>query len=178
MGYWGVIPARATRKQVTMPVQKLKEFLDSQKIKYVSIAHSTAYTAQGIAALTHIPGKELAKTVVVKIDDALAMAVLPASSHVALSALRSATGAETVELAREADFKDRFPECDTGAMPPFGNLYGMPVFVDEILAEDEEIAFNAGSHNELIRLSYADFERLVRPTVLNLSSGRAGERAA
>jgi Ala-tRNA(Pro) deacylase len=164
--------------EVTVPVGKLKEFLDSQKIKYVSIAHSTAYTAQGIAALTHIPGKELAKTVIVKIDDGLAMAVLPASSHVALSALRAATGAETVELAREAEFKDRFPECDTGAMPPFGNLYGMPVFVDASLAEDEEIAFNAGSHNELIRLSYADFERLVRPTLLKLASGRIGETAA
>jgi len=164
--------------EVTVPVGKLKEFLDSQKIKYVSIAHSTAYTAQGIAALTHIPGKELAKTVIVKIDDALAMAVLPASSHVALSVLRAATGAESVELAREAEFKDRFPECDTGAMPPFGNLYGMPVFVDASLAEDEEIAFNAGSHNELIRLSYADFERLVRPTLLKLASGRIGETAA
>src|ERR1700757_3554309 len=172
-----MIPQEEPRKQVTMPIRKLKEFLDSRGIRYVSIAHSTAYTAQGIAALTHIPGKELAKTVVVKIDDALAMAVLPASSHVALSALRAATGADTVELAREADFQDRFPECDTGAMPPFGNLYGMPVFVDEGLAEDEEIAFNAGSHNELIRLSYSDFKRLVRPTVLILSSGRIGETA-
>jgi Ala-tRNA(Pro) deacylase len=171
--------ARPTRyKEVTVPVSKLKEFLDSQNVKYVSIAHSTAYTAQGIAALTHIPGKELAKTVIVKIDDALAMAVLPASAIADLSLLRAATGADTVELAREAEFKDRFPECDTGAMPPFGNLYGMPVFVDETLAEDEEIAFNAGSHNELIRLSYADFERLVRPTVLKLSSARVGERAA
>jgi Ala-tRNA(Pro) deacylase len=161
-----------------VPVSKLKEFLDNEKIKYVSIAHSTAYTAQGVAALTHIPGKELAKTVMVKIDDALAMAVVPASFHASLSALRAATGAESVELAREAEFEDRFPECDTGAMPPFGNLYGMPVFVDESLAEDEEIAFNAGSHNELIRLSYEDFERLVRPTVLKLSSGRVGETAA
>ena len=161
-----------------MPVRKLKEFLDNEKIKYVSIAHSTAYTAQGIAALTHIPGKELAKTVMVKIDDALAMAVVPASSHASLSALKAATGAESVELAREAEFKDRFPECDTGAMPPFGNLYGMPVFVDQSLAKDEEIAFNAGSHNELIRLSFGDFERLVRPTVLKLSSGRVGETAA
>ena len=161
-----------------MPVRKLKEFLDNEKIKYVSIAHSTAYTAQGIAALTHIPGKELAKTVIVKIDNALAMAVLPASSHVSLSSLRAATGSETVELSREAEFKDRFPECDTGAMPPFGNLYGIPVFADESLAEDEEIAFNAGSHNELIRLSFGDFERLVRPTVLKLSSGRVGETAA
>lgn len=161
-----------------MPARKLKEYLDSQNVKYESIPHSTAYTAQGIAALTHIPGKELAKTVIVKIDDAMAMAVLPASSQVALSLLKRGTGAETVGLVHESKFKDRFPDCETGAMPPFGNLYGIRVFVDESLTNDEEIAFNAGSHNELIRVSYADFERLVKPTVLRFSAGRIAEPAA
>jgi Ala-tRNA(Pro) deacylase len=161
-----------------MPARKLKEYLDSQSVKYESIPHSTAYTAQGIAALTHIPGRELAKTVVVKIDDALAMAVLQASSHADLSLLRAGTRAETIGLAHESEFKDRFADCDIGAMPPFGNLYGMPVFVEESLTKDEEIAFNAGSHNELIRLSYADFERLVRPTVLKFASGRIAKPAA
>src|SRR6266849_4254813 len=133
-----------------MPVRKLKEFLDSQNIKYVAISHSKAYTAQGIAALTHISGKELAKTVIVKLDDALAMVVLPASGQDDLSLLKAATGAKTVTLAGETEFKDQFPGCETGAMPPFGNLYGRPVFADESLAKDKEIAFNAGNHSELI----------------------------
>ena len=149
-----------------MPVKKLKDFLDSNNIKYVTISHSTAYTAQQIAASSHIPGKELAKTVMVKIDDKMAMAVLPASYKVNLNFLRDAIGAGKVELANEYDFKDMFPECECGAMPPFGNLYGMDVYVSDTLTEDEEIAFNAGSHTELIRLAYKDFERLVKPSVL------------
>ncbi len=153
-----------------MPVKKLKEFLDSQQIKYVTISHSLAYTAQGIAALTHTPGKELAKTVIVKVDDRLAMAVLPASCHVDVARLQAAIGAKTLSLAKEKEFKDRFPECELGAMPPFGNLYDMPVFVDESLTQDKEIAFNAGSHRELIRLAYEDFARLVKPTILKFSS--------
>lgn len=156
-----------------MPVQKLKEFLDSQNIKYVAISHSRAYTAQGIAALTHISGKELAKTVIMKVDDTLAMAVLPASYNVDLSLLKAAAGAKTVALAGETEFKDQFPDCETGAMPPFGNLYGMPVLAEECLAKDKEIAFNAGTHSELIRLSWEDFLRLVRPRVLKFSSARA-----
>ena len=160
-----------------MPVQKLKEFLDTQNIKYVTISHSKAYTAQGIAALTHISGKELAKTVIMKIDDALAMAVLPASYNVDLSLLKATAGAKTVAFAGETEFKDQFPDCETGAMPPFGNLYGMPVLAEESLAKDKEIAFNAGTHSELIRLSWEDFVRLVKPRVLKFS-GRAGRTAA
>jgi Ala-tRNA(Pro) deacylase len=146
-----------------MPVKKLKEFLDSNKIKYTSIAHSPGYTAQEIAAAAHISGKEVAKTVVVKIDDKMAMAVLPASYKIDLDLLKKAAGAGKVELASEQEFESRFPDCDIGAMPPFGNLYGMDVFVAEKLTEDEEIAFNAGSHSELIKLAYRDFEKLVRP---------------
>lgn len=153
-----------------MPVRKLKEFLDSHNIKYLSISHSPAYTAQEIAASAHIPGKELAKTVIVKLDNKMAMAVLPASHKVDFGLLRQATGASSIELASEQEFKDMFPECQVGAMPPFGNLYGMEVFVAESLAEDAEIAFNAGSHIELIRLPYKDFERLVKPKVVNFSS--------
>jgi Ala-tRNA(Pro) deacylase len=153
-----------------MPVKKLKDFLDNQKIKYVAITHSPAYTAQEIAASAHIRGKELAKTVVVKIDGKMAMAVLPASYRVDFDLLKKAAGASTVELASEKEFKDLFPECEVGAMPPFGNLYGMEVFVADSLAEDEEIAFNAGSHTELIKLTYKDFERVVKPKVVTLSS--------
>lgn len=127
-----------------MPRQKLKEHLDSHDIQYVVISHSIVYTAQGIAALAHISGKELAKTVIVKIDGARAMAVLHASRHVDLCQLRTAAGAKNAELASEEEFKERFPDCETGAMPPFGNLYGMPVFADESLSRDKEIAFKCG----------------------------------
>jgi Ala-tRNA(Pro) deacylase len=152
-----------------MPVAKLKEFLDSHHVKYVTIHHSPAFTAQEIAASAHVPGKELAKTVMVKADGKMAMAVLPASFRVDLEQLRQSIGASVVELAGEREFKDLFPACEVGAMPPFGNLYGMEVFVAEILTEDEEIAFNAGSHTELLRLKYADFAGLVHPRVVRLS---------
>lgn len=152
-----------------MPVKKLKEFLDANHIKYVSIRHSPAYTAQQIAATAHVPGKELAKTVMVKIDGKLAMAVLPASYKVDFDLLKQVSGAAKVELATESEFKGMFAECDLGAMPPFGNLYGMDVYVGQTLAEDEEIAFNAGSHTELIKLAYKDFERLVKPRVVKIS---------
>jgi Ala-tRNA(Pro) deacylase len=152
-----------------MPVRKLKEFLDSNKVKYVTISHSMAYTATEIAASAHIPEKELAKTVVLKIDGKMAMAVLSASHKVDFDRLKGTLGAGSVELASEVEFKDRFSDCDIGAMPPFGNLYGMEVFVADSLAEDKEIAFNAGSHTELIKLSYGDFERLVKPKVVTFS---------
>ena len=160
-----------------MPLSSLREYLDKHEIKYVVISHSVAYTAQGIAALTHIPGRELAKTVIVKIDGKPAMAVVPASFHVDLRLLKKATGANTVELASEEEFKGLFPECETGAMPPFGNLYGMDVCADERLAKDKEIAFNAGSHRELIRLAWEDFNRLARPQMVELVREKA-ERAA
>jgi Ala-tRNA(Pro) deacylase len=124
---------------------RLRQFLDSYNIKCVVISHSVAYTAGAIAALTHIPGKEVAKTVIIKVDDTLAMAVVSASQHVDLELLKAATKAQTVRLAAENEFKDRFPDCETGAMPPFGNLYGMSVFADEALSRDKEIVFNAGS---------------------------------
>jgi Ala-tRNA(Pro) deacylase len=149
-----------------MPTAKLKEYLDSRHVKYVVISHSLGYTAQEIASITHIPGKELAKTVMVNLDGALAMAVVPASMQVGITALKSAVGAHTAQLATEHEFRSHFPDCETGAMPPFGNLYGMSVYVDQSLAADTEIAFNAGTHRELIRLAYADFAKLVDPAVL------------
>ncbi len=152
-----------------MPARKLKEFLDSQNVRYVSIIHSPAYTAQELAAIAHIPGKEMAKTVIVKLDGNMAMVVLPASHHVDFSLLKQATRAREIELATEEEFQERFPDCEVGAMPPFGNLYDLPVFVAARLREDEEIVFNAGSHSELMRLAYRDFERLVQPTVLEFA---------
>src|SRR5437899_5116543 len=111
-----------------MPILFFYKQQTAYDIKYVVISHSVAYTAQGIAALTHISGKELAKTVIIKLDGALAMAVLPASSQVDLSRLKTVTGATDAALASEQEFKDSFSDCQTGAMPPFGNLYDMPVF--------------------------------------------------
>ena len=156
-----------------MPLSSLREYLDKHNIKYIVISHSLAYTAQGIAALTHIPGKELAKTVIVRIDGKPAMAVVPASFHVDLRLLKKATGAATVELATEDEFKGLFPECETGAMPPFGNLYGIDVYADEALAKDKEIAFNAGSHRELIRLAWDDFNQLAKPRVVPMVREKA-----
>jgi Ala-tRNA(Pro) deacylase len=160
-----------------MHFSKITAFLDGHEVKYVVISHSKAFTAQGIAAVSHISGKFLAKTVIVKLDGALAMAVLPASYQVDLVALKKAVGVRDAELASEREFKQHFPDCETGAMPPFGNLYGIPVYVDESLTEDHEIAFNAGSHHELIRMTYIDFDRLVRPEVMSFSSARIAEHA-
>lgn len=152
-----------------MPLSKLREFLDSHNIKYLVISHSLAYTAQGIAALAHVSGKKLAKTVIVKIDGVLAMAVIPASEHVDLDRLKRLTGARNVEIATEREFKDAFPDCETGAMPPFGNLYEMPVYADMSLSQFEEITFSAGTHRELVRMRWDDMVRLVNPTVDKLA---------
>ena len=160
-----------------MAVAKLAEYLDTHKIRYVVISHSPAYTAQGIAGLTHISGRELEKTVIVKIDGNLAMAVLPAKFHVNLLSLKRAAAARSVMLASEEDFKDRFPECETGAMPPFGNLYGLAVYADTSLEKDKEIAFNAGTHRELIRMAWEDFKGLVQPRMMQFAAGQSAEAA-
>lgn len=152
-----------------MPVLKLRNYLDDNDVEYVTISHSPAYTAQRIAELTNTPGKELAKTVIVKMDDRFAMAVLPASRRVDLDHLKDAVGATEVTLASESEFKLLFPDCEVGAMPPFGNLYDMGVYVAEQLTEDEDIAFNAGSHTELVRMSYQDYAKLVTPQVVSLT---------
>jgi Ala-tRNA(Pro) deacylase len=154
-----------------MPVKKLREFLDGEKVKYVTMHHSPAYTAQEIAASAHVRGKELAKTVMVTLDGRMAMAVLPASRKVGFDLLREASMSENAQLASEQAFRDMFPGCEVGAMPPFGNLYGMDVYVSKLLAQDEEIAFNAGTHTELIRVAYKDFERLVKPKVAKIAYG-------
>ena len=150
---------------------ELKQYLNRERVKYVTIRHSPVYTAQEIAASAHVPGRELAKSVVVKLDGKLALVVLPASEHVDFALLADATGAREATLAEEQEFADRFAGCERGAMPPFGNLYGLDVYVAESLAEDEEIAFNAGSFTELIKMPYRDFARLAQPVVLRLTAG-------
>jgi Ala-tRNA(Pro) deacylase len=160
---------RASQEGI-VPINRLKEFLDENDVKFVSLSHSQAFTAQEIAAAAHVPGKELAKVVMVKLDGELAMAVLSAPDQVSVSRLQEMTGAKDVAIASEEDFADLFPGCELGAMPPFGNLWDLDVFVDQRLREDEEITFNAGSHTELLKLSYTDFERLVSPVVGVLST--------
>ena len=152
-----------------MPAAKLKEYLDANSVKYVTIKHSLAYTAQEVAASAHVRGRDMAKSVVVKADGALALVVVPAAQKVDVDRVREVAGAKKVEIATEWDFRNAFPECDLGAMPPFGNLYGMKVYVDPRLAADEEIAFNAGTHTEVMRLPYADFERLVKPVIARVT---------
>jgi len=149
-----------------MPIRKLKKFLDEQDIKYVCISHSPAFTAQEIAQSAHVPGRVLAKTVIVQLDGEMAMAVLPANRRIVLQDLREVTGCDQVKFASEAAFKEKFPDCETGAMPPFGLLYDMDLYVAESLCDNEEIAFNAGSHTEIIKMKYSDFERLAEPEVL------------
>ena len=153
-----------------MPVKPLKQFLDASKVKYTCIVHSPAYTAQEIAASAHIRGHQLAKVVIVKLDAVMAMAVLPADTKVVLQDLRDLTCHENIQFATEEEFKSRFPECEPGAMPPFGNLYSMDVYVAESLAENDQIVFNAGTHREVIQLAYSDFERLAHPKVLSFST--------
>lgn len=152
-----------------MPARKLKEFLDSQAVKYVKLSHSTAYTAHEIAQSLHISGRKIAKTVIVMIDGKMAMAVLPANRSVNFDHFHQAIGAKKIELATEGQFRDKFPDCELGAMPPFGNLYGMEVYADQHLTDDDEIFFNACTHSELIEMSYLDYERLVKPKVVKLT---------
>lgn len=152
-----------------MPLAKLTEYLDSHGIKYVVMKHSEAFTAQEVAASAHIPGKDMAKTVMVNIDGEMNMVVLPSTHQVGLDLLKEALGTQNVELATEEEFQNRFPDCEPGAMPPFGNLYDMNTFVAQALREDEEIAFNAGNHREVVKMGYTDYEALVQPTVTNLA---------
>ena len=149
-----------------MVLQKLRDYLDEEKVKYVVITHSPAHSAQEVAQAAHISGKEMAKTVMTKVDGEIVMVVLPASAKVDLGRLLDATGADEVELAHEREFKHLFPGCQLGSMPPFGNLFGLRTFVADELSEDEEIAFNAGSSTELIKLAYKDYARLVQPRAL------------
>jgi Ala-tRNA(Pro) deacylase len=153
-----------------MPIlTKLREYLDDNKVHYEVLAHRQAFTAQQVAQAQHIPGKELAKVVMLRSGGDFFMAVLPAPCRVDLERAKAATGRSDIALATEEQFTGLFPQCEAGAMPPFGNLYGLPVFADEVLARDHEIVFNAGTHTQAVRMKYADFARLVQPKVVALA---------
>ena len=153
-----------------MPAQRLKQFLDSKHVKYVSINHSMAFTALEIAKSAHLPSKEMAKSIILHIDNQTAMAVLPAAYKINLEILRDAFETDNIKLATEQEFARLFPDCEIGAMPPFGNLYGMEVYVAESITEHAYIAFSAGSHSEVIRMAYKDYEKLVAPSFIILAS--------
>lgn len=144
---------------------KLRSFLDEHEVRYHVLKHHERFTSPEIAQELHIPGQELAKVVMVNVDGKLVMGVVTANDQVDLGTLADIAGAATAELANEDEFQETFPDCELGATPPFGNLYDLDVYVDEALARDKEIVFEAGSHREAVKLTYADFVRLVKPTV-------------
>ena len=145
--------------------ERLEAFLRQNKIPFQVVHHPLAYTAQEVAAAEHVPGRMLAKVVMALADGKMVMLALPAPSRVDLTKAASMLGAKEVRLAHEEEFAAAFPDCEVGAMPPFGNLYDLPVFVDKALTEDEDIVFNAGTHTDTISMKYADYERLVKPAV-------------
>lgn len=146
-----------------MPALALKKFLDDQNIKYETVKHLPAYTSQEIAAITHIPGSDLLKPVMLKIDGKLAMMVEPANQRVSLSAVKKQLKAKEVELASELEFEEQFKGCEVGAMPPLGELFDVDVYLSKRLKEDEWVAFNAGNHEELIKMSAKTYFKLAKP---------------
>ncbi len=161
-----------------MPIlRRLKELFDDAKVSYEVYNHPLAYTAQEIAARQHFSGKEMAKVVMLEVDDRLMMGVIPGSQKINLNTVKASLGAKQVRLATEDEFVSRFPECEVGAMPPFGHLFGVPVLVDPALEKDDVIYFNAGNHVQTVRLSYKDFARLVKPQIASLV-GRGKREAA
>ena len=151
-----------------MPMTRLVEFLNKNGVPHQIIQHPLAFTATSVAGAAHIPGREMAKTVVVDLDGQRVLAVVPAHRKVDLERLRLATGSYYADLAEEWEFVRDFPDCEPGAMPPFGNLFGLEVYVETHLAEDAEIAFNAGNHTEVVRMAYKDFERLAHPHLVDM----------
>jgi len=143
----------------------LNAYLDHERVHYDVLPHPEAFRALAIAQTLHTPGKEMAKVVIVKVQERFAMTVLPASWNVDLRRLRTVFATHRVRLATEDEITGLFPDCELGAMPPFGNLYGLPVYVDQSLTEDEEIVFQAGTHSDAVRMRYWDFASLAFPVV-------------
>lgn len=152
-----------------MLAPRLHHFLNERHVDYARLSHARAITAHDTAEAAHVGAQLFAKTVMLKVDGQLAMLVMPANYRVDLVRASRALGGVEVELAEEAEFTDRFPDCEVGAMPPFGHLYETPMYVDSRLAEQAEIVFNAGSHTDAVRMAYVDFERLAAPELLWLA---------
>lgn len=157
-----------------MPIQRVRELLEKDGTEYTVIPHAAAYTAQEAAAAAHIPGAHWAKTVAFYADGRPALAVLPATRHIDLERLALAAGASRVRLATEKEIADLFPECELGAVPPFGALWGLPVYLDRSLAAHGRVAFHAGSHREAVAVSFPDFERLLEAVVADFAESGVG----
>jgi Ala-tRNA(Pro) deacylase len=146
-------------------LKKVKDYLEKNGVSYEVGFHPEVFTAQEIAATQHVPGKEMAKVVMVKADGKMLMLVLPASYQIDMKKLKKVLKAKKVEIAKEKQFEELFPDCEVGAMPPFGNLYNLEVWADQGLTEDASIVFQAGNHIETVRIKYSDYARLVNPKV-------------
>ena len=154
-----------------MPIlTELREFLDKTGVHYEVLAHRQAFTAQEVAEAQHVKGRDVAKVVILRSGGDFMMAVLPAPFRVDLDRARSAVGKSDLTLATEQEFAGLFPHCEAGAMPPFGNLYNLPVYVDQTLTRDEHIVFNAGTHTQTVKMKYADFARLAQPQVVSIAA--------
>ncbi|MGB9628151.1 MAG: aminoacyl-tRNA deacylase [Thermodesulfobacteriota bacterium] len=150
-------------------LKRLKEYLEKNGVLYEVGYHVRVYTAQEIAAAQHVPGKEMAKVVMVRADEKVVMLVLPASYRVDIKKLKGVLNCKKVEILKEEEFQDLFPDCEIGAMPPFGNLYHLDVWVDRVLEENDSIVFQAGTHVETLRIKYRDYVKLVNPKVGDFS---------
>jgi Ala-tRNA(Pro) deacylase len=148
--------------------RKLEEYLDMAGVPYEHHVHPTTFTATQTAACMHIPAEEMAKTVIVKADGRLLLAVMAADQKLDVPHLQFMTRAANIDLATEQDFANAFPECELGAMPPFGIMFGMPTYCDTSLQENDSIEFNAGSHDDSIRMTFDDFKRLSHPVIIDL----------
>ena len=150
-------------------LQRLLAFLDDNQVKYTHHSHPTAYTAREVASVEHVPAHKIAKTVVFLSENGYGMAVLPGDSMLDVHGLQTLLLVSRLRLATESELKDLFPDCELGAMAPFGNLCGLPVFVDSGLASEETIAFNAGTHRDVLHMRFEDYERLVQPSIVMAS---------
>jgi Ala-tRNA(Pro) deacylase len=165
-----VQPGINPEKEGLMSVaNRLERLLEESGAEFEVIDHPLAFTAQEEAAASHVPGRHWAKTVAVLVEGEPALAVVPATRRLDLDKMRRVVGSDRVEIAREAEFQGLYPDCDLGAMPPFGELYGQRTFIDEMLREEERIAFHAGDHRTAVEMSYSDFERLCQPVPADLS---------
>lgn len=148
--------------------KRLIDCLNEHKAQYEILHHAEAVTAQRIAQAEHVKGRHHAKVVIVKSGDQHLMIVLPADHQIDLEKVEKAIG-KTVSLSNEQEFKSRFPDCAIGAMPPFGNLYDLPTYVDKHLSEQDYIVFEAGTHTEAIKINYRDYKKIVKPKVADLA---------
>lgn len=152
-----------------MAKEKIEAYLRENGVEYEVQKHPLAYTSQRVAQSEHIPGKLVAKTVVVFADGEMALLALPAPLHVDMKKAATVLGVKEVRLASEDEFAGRFPDCEVGAVPPLGNLYGLPLYVDTALADDERIVFDAGTHTDTISVTYEDFARVAKPEIADFA---------